>query len=226
MKPVYRRMCTLNRRMCAALWSSVVPRLRAVPAVASGGRDSRRTPNCKRFEGAQIVRTRQWLKLCVCTFGLLGAATAAHAEGGCPPGQYPANGQGWQACYPIPGYDQGQSQQNQAPPRWLDMWGAVATYIPSNGTEAVGTAINLPTRKQAEDAALQDCHAKGGVNCKIELSYSNQCAAMVVGRSGQNVNPGATINDAAQRGIAVCRNSGDTGCQVYYSACSLPRRIQ
>ncbi|WP_175927490.1 DUF4189 domain-containing protein [Burkholderia cepacia] len=65
-----------------------------------------------------------------------------------------------------------------------------------------------------------------GVSCKIAISYANECAVMVVGRTGHNVNPGPSIAAATKKAMDVCRSDGDDQCEVYYSACSLPRRIQ
>lgn len=48
--------------------------------------------------------------------GLLLAAvfqSAAFAEGGCPPGQYPIGGQGVQGCAPIPGAGDGSLKTPQ-----------------------------------------------------------------------------------------------------------------
>jgi hypothetical protein len=74
--------------------------------------------------------------------------------------------------------------------------------------------------------ALADCQAKkGSPNCKVELWYTNGCAAMVVGDKGHNAKAGATPDEAIQAAMKVC-SSEDAHCFVYYSACSLPVRIQ
>jgi len=49
---------------------------------------------------------------------------------------------------------------------------------------------------------------------------------MVVSAKGYNVTPAATVDLAAAKGMATCTNSGDPNCHVYYTACSLPKRIQ
>lgn len=61
--------------------------------------------------------------------------------------------------------------------------------------------------------------------CKIEISYSNTCAALVVGINGHNTRTGATSDAAVQAGVKKCSEE-DTNCRAYYSACSLPQRIQ
>lgn len=151
----------------------------------------------------------------------------AHAEGNCPPGYYPIGapqGQaGPQGCAPIPGYDNQQQTRPQPPPQWEDRWGAIATYEP-NGS--LGTATNMPSQGSAEQTALADCQSKHSSICEIQLSYRNQCAAMVVSDSGYNVTPSLTLKSAEIKGMATCTASGDKNCHVYYTDCSLPKIIQ
>lgn len=147
------------------------------------------------------------------------------AEGGCPPGMLPASGTDISSCAPAPpGYYRTQPQPlPPPPPLWASRWGAIATYAP---TGVLGSSENLPSKDQAEQAALADCKAKGGLNCKVDIAYGNECAAVVVGDKGYNVNPGATADLASERGIKICAEDGGKGCHVYYSACSLPKRIR
>lgn len=153
-------------------------------------------------------------------------ANCVYAEGGCPTGMIPASGTNINSCIPIPpGYYQNQqSSSPQAPPeRWIDHWGAIATYEP-NGS--LGIAENMPSQESAENLALEDCRAKHASKCEVQLSYRNQCAAMVVSDGGYNVTPATTIDAATEKGMDICRKAGDSNCHVYYSACSLPQRIQ
>lgn len=146
------------------------------------------------------------------------------AEGGCPPGMLPASGTDLSSCAPVPpGYYRRQPQPLPPPPRWISRWGAIATYAPAG---VLGSSENLPSKEQAEQVALSDCNARGGLNCKIDIAYGNQCVAVVVGNKGYNVNPGATAELASETGIKICFEDGGTGCHVYYSACSLPKQVQ
>lgn len=163
-------------------------------------------------------------------FSLLLLSGVTHAEGNCPEGYYPIGGESGQprpqGCAPIPGYEQQQGQQQtpQAPPpQWTSRWLAIATDS-VKGT--LGTAKDMPNRENAERAAIKDCQMKGGTQCKLDVSYSNGCAAMVVGDGGYNSNGAATVDAAVQLGMKVCANAGHTKCHLYYSACSLPVRIQ
>jgi Domain of unknown function (DUF4189) len=152
-----------------------------------------------------------------------GAAQAQQPGVDCAPIQ----GQGWSGCAPIyPSQQPAQGQQPQipqpSPQRWQDHWGAIATDIPN---KSVGVAANMASRSQAESAAIMDCQSRGGAMCKIEISYSNTCAALVVGINGHNTRTGATSDAAVQAGVKKCSEEG-TNCHAYYSACSLPQRIQ
>ena len=173
------------------------------------------------------MRTIRWAKWLVAAC-LLGAGMAAHAEGGCPDGQYPVSGQGWQACYPIPGYDQQQSAtgQTQAPPeKWVDHWGAIATYGP---TTSLGTSINMTSRSEAEQTALTNCRAQHGSPCVIQTAYRNGCGAMIIDAEGKYyvTNFGATLKEAVQKAMDTCTSTGHQSCHAYYSDCSLPKQIQ
>lgn len=152
---------------------------------------------------------------------LLLVATTAHAQdcGGT------ANAGG--TCVPpdvaMPDTQQ-QTQAPQSPPqKWVDHYGAISTDGPSG---SFGAATNMPNQSDAEGAALTNCRSKKwSSNCKVELWYINQCAAMVVGDAGHNAKAGTTPTAATQAAMKVC-NSEDNHCFVYYTGCSLPTRIQ
>lgn len=168
------------------------------------------------------MKVKLFLLLSLLSFGLSGAV---RAEGGCPPGQYPISGQGWQGCAPIPGYDQSptSSQPEQPPARWESHWGAIAT----DGVKGIlGMATGEADQSEAEQKALGQCRAKGGSACKIQTSYANGCAAMIVGSNGFSTAIGSTIEEAVSKGTKICRSDGDTNCHVYYTDCSLPGLIR
>ncbi|MFK2877526.1 DUF4189 domain-containing protein [Rhodanobacter hydrolyticus] len=155
-------------------------------------------------------------------FTLLLATTATHAQQAgvdCVPVQ----GQGWSGC--DPNY-QPQSQQPQTqqmlPQIWVDHYGAMVS------DDSLGK-LGVATDKQSESAAWQtaeeDCHAKGGLNCTRLISYHNECVAMVLGDKTYSFSAGLTEADAVQQATKKCTASS-SNCHVYYSACSLPNRIQ
>lgn len=147
---------------------------------------------------------------------------SAHAEGGCPPGQYPQEGQGWRTCVPIPGSAGAQQPPAAPPPRWEDYWQAIAT---DKQNAVIGTSINSSSSDDSAQAAVSDCHAKGGVSCEVQITYRNGCVAMVVGKTLMNTQGEATKAEAEKSALAKC-GEADTNCRVYYSACNLPVRVQ
>lgn len=163
----------------------------------------------------QMARFLIWLGILILT------ASTAHAEGGCPPGQYPQQGQGWKTCVPIPG-DAAGGDSNAVPERWVDKWQAIATDATKG---ALGTSVGAATAVEAESRAMGDCQAKGGTACDVQVSYRNGCVAMVVGDK-RMATRGAPMKDSAERQALAKCSEEDTNCHVYYSACSLPQRIQ
>lgn len=154
---------------------------------------------------------------------LLCIASDIHAQAACPPGTVPyGSGSGQEMCGP----DESQSetpQQNLPPtPLWKDEWMALAA---DPARSVLGVATYKSTAEEAKRAAMADCKAKGGVDCKIENAIRNGCAAFVTGSKGYNLNGGSTIDEAIDKGMAVCQ-SESSNCKIYYSGCSLPVRIR
>ena len=151
--------------------------------------------------------------------GLLGSGLA-HAEGGCPPGMYPFQFAPNQpsSCAPIPGNGNQQAPQQLAP-QWERRWGAITTDAPN---AVIGVAVDRRSEGEASQAAIRDCQRQGGVNCKIDVTYDNQCAVLVVGSKTYNTPNAATIQKATELGMKTCRSEGNPDCRVLYSACSLP----
>ena len=176
-----------------------------------------------------MSKANQWLK--GWAFSILLAATgASHAQTitSCPPGMVPY---GAGVC----GYDQGQSQGAPlqipaAPPtKWADEWGAIALYLPQGGTNqkgVLGAATLQPSDSAAKQVALQDCQAKGGLDCRIKAVYLNECAALVAGNPDYNIADGMTTEAATAKGMKICTDGGNTGCHLYYYGCSLPQVVK
>ena len=128
-------------------------------------------------------------------------------------------------CAPIPGYGQQQQERHvtDAPsPKWESRWGAIATDEPKG---VVGSSSGLLSSSKAENVAIDDCRSKGGSNCKLQLSYSNGCGALLVGDKTFNLNWGSTEEIAIQKAMTVCKAS-DTGCHVYFTSCSMPTLLK
>jgi Domain of unknown function (DUF4189) len=145
----------------------------------------------------------------------------AMAEGGCPPGTYPANPPATNVCYPFP--DQANNQSSQQPQaRWETRWGAVAI---DNVAGAIGAVTGLKSKRQATKAALLECRQKGGTKCLLNITYSNQCIVMTLGSKTYNLTRAESIEVATQKSMEKC-NAENSDCRVFYSGCSLPELIQ
>jgi len=158
------------------------------------------------------------------TLLVIAFSATTHAEGGCPPGQYPQHGQGWQTCVPMSassGSPQGTPQPVHVPSKSLDQWQAIAT---DTVVGVIGTSADKTTWNEAEREAISNCQEKGGTACNIDISYANGCVAMVFGNSMKNSKGGSNQAQAEQRAMEQCKKD-DTNCRVIYSACSLPIEV-
>jgi hypothetical protein len=116
-----------------------------------------------------------------------------------------------------------QNSANSAPPV---VWKSNFLSIASDSIIGrLGIATGMPDQDSANQAALNDCKAHGGMHCKIDLSVRNGCGAIVAGGGigGYNVQGGANLSEAIQKGMAVCTNAGETNCHATYQVCSLPQ---
>lgn len=146
---------------------------------------------------------------------------SASAEGRCPPGQYPIGGQGMAGCAPIPGAGGGESSGPTPTGRWIKTWGAIS--MASNG--GYGTVTGKLKKRDAEKEALAKCASSGGSNCRVSFTYKNQCVAAVIAQSGFGDTRFATAAEeklAGEEAIKDCQGLGGQGCEVVYSACSIP----
>ena len=147
----------------------------------------------------------------------------ATANGGCPPGQYPQQGQGWQSCVPIPGYKAAApSGAAEDGPAWRNSWQAVATDTDKG---ILGTATGKLSDTEAQSAALADCKAKGGNACELRMSHGNGCIAMTVGANQVWFNSASSKKSAERESMGMC-STNDSSCKVYYSECSLSERVR
>lgn len=143
------------------------------------------------------------------------------AEGGCPPGQYPQQGQGWKTCVPIQGYQSPSAPDQPLPPKWKTNWQALAADMPKG---IIGTARDQVDRATAEQRALQNCAVNGGTACKIHGSVGNGCLAMVVGESTTSFDSGSTQEQATGSAMESCKGENQS-CEVYFELCNAPARV-
>lgn len=147
---------------------------------------------------------------------------AAHAEGGCPPGQIPytatpaaGSAASMASCGPIP--NQRSSIQ------WESRWGAIAS---DPHTGIVGAVDRRKSKRDATKDAVSECKSRGGDQCKVEFTYRDQCVVTIAGDTWANNGYGESIEVATQFGMNACEKRGDTNCHIYYQACSLPVRVR
>lgn len=150
-------------------------------------------------------------------------ASLQAAAQGCPPGQYPVAGQGWNYCAPVPGAAQEEASPQQATgPRWKNVWQSTAI---DNEAGALGTAMGRSTAKDAERGAVDDCKDKGGTNCVVQVSMKNGCIAIVVGDKMFNVKGGSTEEETVGEAMAECKATNST-CTLFYKKCDFAVRVQ
>ncbi|TCF54863.1 hypothetical protein MCC10113_2104 [Bifidobacterium longum subsp. longum] len=142
----------------------------------------------------------------------------------CPPGTVPQQGIGWQGCAPAPGTSS-SSATTDTSAAWADRWGAIAIDMTPGGV-GIGSSSGMNRKRNAEKLALSACKRKGGARCEIEITYYNQCAAIVLGSQAFNSSSAASLEEAKRRGIDKCTQAGDKECTVYFSECSFPERIR
>lgn len=144
----------------------------------------------------------------------------------CPPGTVPQQGIGWQGCAPVPGTNPISPTDTSPQEIWSDRWGAIAVDSVQSGSVGFSAVTGMKRKGQAERAALSSCRSKGGTNCEVKISYHNQCAALIWGDRGFNTSSAASAGEATQIGLEKCYRAKDSNCEVFYSGCSAPERIQ
>ncbi|WP_448098340.1 DUF4189 domain-containing protein [Luteibacter yeojuensis] len=112
------------------------------------------------------------------TFGIIIAlAFTTHASAQCAPGIPSAGNPG---CVPTnqpnsPYYQEsGPTQPPAQAAVWADRWGAIA--IDDNSGKG-GTVSSAASKSNAESEAMQRCVDNGGIQCKLMITYRNQCVA-------------------------------------------------
>ncbi|QWP75106.1 DUF4189 domain-containing protein [Lysobacter sp. K5869] len=152
------------------------------------------------------------------------AAGNVRAEQGCGDGYIPTTTPNGVQCMPIPGLYQTPAEA-PAPTvprsRWADRWGAIATDSASGSTGIVGS---MSSERKARQGALAQCKSKGGADCQIQITYSNQCGVLAWGNNKMSAARGATLEEASKMAIDECERGAGTSCKVFFSDCSLPER--
>ncbi|GAB3303689.1 hypothetical protein GCM10027564_02640 [Luteimonas notoginsengisoli] len=147
------------------------------------------------------------------------ASSGAWAQTACPQGVASGSAQ----CGPSTMIEPASTI---APPasqiRWADSWGGMASDV-ENGISGIVT--DLPSKRRAKRAAIEECKVRGGVECVVAITYKNQCLVVVDGNKSYIVSS-PTIGRATRLAMQDCVKGGGTDCHVYYSGCSTAKRIQ
>ncbi|WP_081422257.1 DUF4189 domain-containing protein [Xanthomonas cannabis] len=148
---------------------------------------------------------------------LISLTASAFAQTACPAGVAPGSPQ----CGPDSGTSRGDIPT--PPPRptgeWIKTWGAIAG---SDSTGEAGTAVGNLSEEEAKDAAIRRCSVNGASDCKVNLVYRNQCAALVSTQSDSFYQGSATKERAIDLAVGNCKKSKSGDCKVLYSGCSDP----
>ncbi|WP_417473888.1 DUF4189 domain-containing protein [Luteimonas mephitis] len=107
------------------------------------------------------------------------------------------------------------------PVRWADSWGAIA----DDGNGQYGIVTDMPSKRSAKKAAIQECRRRGGEECTAGITYKNQCAVVVMGSTRSNVVHALTIEKAAEIAMAACHQRNDVKCRIFWSGCSHAKRV-
>ncbi|PPU93634.1 DUF4189 domain-containing protein [Xanthomonas albilineans] len=145
----------------------------------------------------------------------------ASAEGGCPPGQLPAQSNGsMSSCVPIP-QDSPEPQQPRPTGKWLKTWGAIA----GDDGDDFGVSTGKLNKISAENEALENCQRGIEKKCHIIQSYENQCAAVAEpnkkGAITRSITSGPSLEETSDRAKEDCqkKNPGSQ-CTIGYSNCT------
>ncbi|MEA9710818.1 DUF4189 domain-containing protein [Xanthomonas campestris] len=141
----------------------------------------------------------------------------AYGQTACPVGVAPGSPQ----CGPDSGTSRGDIPD--PPPRptgeWLKTWGAIAG---SNSTGETGAVTGKLSRQEAEKRAIQLCAEGGAPDCKINLTYKNQCAVSVSSEKKSFFQGAESKEVATNLAMKDCESYGGGKCNIIYSGCSDP----
>jgi hypothetical protein len=126
-------------------------------------------------------------------------------------------------CGPDPNYRAPQQTPQQPAAVWQDRYGAIFVDMPKG---ALGTSSSKSNRYAAEQSALADCTARGGINCGKVTSYRNACAVFAIGDAGYTSASREALDEASRISMNDCKAANYGNCRVYYTDCSLPVRTR
>ncbi|MDV2451203.1 hypothetical protein GGR79_002241 [Xanthomonas arboricola] len=146
----------------------------------------------------------------------LAAPLVASGQTRCPIGTQ----MGSMQCIPDTPEMNGTQTPSSAPTgEWIKTWGAIAN---SSSTGEAGSAVGKLSEEEAERAALRQCAVGGARDCKVQLTYKNQCSALVSSDSESFFQASPTEIRATSLAKKSCKASNSGSCKVVYSECTKP----
>ena len=142
-------------------------------------------------------------------------AAHASAQTACPVGTAPGSA----TCGPSPG----SAEMPPPPPRpsgeWLKTWGAIS----SNRAGDMGVSSGKLSKAEAEEEARNRCLGWKTGDCKIDISYRNQCVAAagaLQNRRGGGTASGPTLDGAKSQAMKICNEVSGGQCKIMVAECS------
>lgn len=142
---------------------------------------------------------------------LIAWGNLAHAEGGCPPGQYPYDTPQARQCVPI-ATDAGGSGY------WADRYAAIVWGHNADGSPAYSWAAGASSQERADAAAMADCKHSGYADCRVALEFANGYFAVVRSQQG-HLYAGSEFGrwGARRQAMSHCKRNGGVQCKVVES---------
>jgi Domain of unknown function (DUF4189) len=169
-----------------------------------------------------MAMTRSYART-VCLILFLSAPTYASAQ--CPAG-IPSAGN--PQCVPPDVFYNSLPNTDPPPlpsPKWATRWGSIAVGIGPGGG-VVGASRDATSKRKAEKEAMKQCRQHtDSRDCRIEISYYNQCGVLAWGENYYHTARAATVSEASGIAISSC-NTRTSNCKLFYSNCSYPVRVR
>lgn len=108
-------------------------------------------------------------------------------------------------------------------PEWETRWGAIAR----GKAGGWGAVSDMLSEQSAAKAALSQCKSTADTKdaeCKISITYYNQCAVYVWGSSGGVSSSAVDVATAGKQAMERCSETS-SDCEILYSACSYGRAL-
>lgn len=163
--------------------------------------------------------------IAICLFGVAGFV---YAEGRCPDGYFPIGGgsAGWEGCAPMghdPGQNSDQGSNNSRPAEWEPRWGAIGLVAVDGGRSLTCVPKSKPRKLLPNNA--EKPRTVMTPNAMMLSVTTNQCAVIAWGATGYILQGAIDVPTASSIGMQKC-TSKHAECEIFYSGCSYPKRIQ